>query len=673
MKISLNWLKEYLGNIKDNDELISRLTSMGLEVDSVSKLKRDAVIDIDMTPNRADCLSVMGIARDLSPIYKKKVLMPKISKLSNKTKSHVKRVNKKISTAYSILVIEDFDNSLITPKNIADRLELCGISQINFIVDVLNYVMLEIGQPMHVFDKDKLNGALDVRFARKGEKINALDGNQYTLTADIPVISDSNGAQAIAGVIGSDNSSVDTNTSSIIIESAFFNQNLIRKSAKKYRLQTESSYRFERGVDPYLNNLALGRVMHIVDQYSQVKNHMFNSIVSKPISTHLGKYINMDISYFERILGVKLSNKFIINTLSYLGFNPIIVKNKLKVSVPSHRFDISIAEDIIEEVARVYGYNNFTEIPLPPTTLSKSRISKNNTSKYLELLSSQGYHEVITYSFLPKDSQKLFMSNTSKIEVLNPISEDKSEMRVNMINGLLKTAKYNISRQNSDIKIFEIGKTYKKHKDNSVSEENVLAGMISGVNYPYNLKQFQRKLDFYDLKGDLMSVFQNLSFNQSENISYLSNSCQAVISQGKKSVGLCGEPSLSLYKQFGVKNKMFYFEIYIDLLKLNQKVTYEPISIYPKIYRDLTLLFDSKISSGDIIKSIQRKSFNYMINSRISDIFYNKNDFGNDKKSMTLELVFQDYSRTLQDDDVNVQISMILDFLEKEFDAVLRK
>ena len=672
MKISLNWLKEYLGNIKDNDELISRLTSMGLEVDSVSKLKRDAVIDIDMTPNRADCLSVMGIARDLSPIYKKKVLMPKISKLSNKTKSHVKRVNKKISTAYSILVIEDFDNSLITPKNIADRLELCGISQINFIVDVLNYVMLEIGQPMHVFDKDKLNGALDVRFARKGEKINALDGNQYTLTADIPVISDSNGAQAIAGVIGSDNSSVDTNTSSIIIESAFFNQNLIRKSAKKYRLQTESSYRFERGVDPYLNNLALGRVMHIVDQYSQVKNHMFNSIVSKPISTHLGKYINMDISYFERILGVKLSNKFIINTLSYLGFNPIIVKNKLKVSVPSHRFDISIAEDIIEEVARVYGYNNFTEIPLPPTTLSKSRISKNNTSKYLELLSSQGYHEVITYSFLPKDSQKLFMSNKSKIEVLNPISEDKSEMRVNMINGLLKTAKYNISRQNSDIKIFEIGKTY-KHKDNSVSEENVLAGMISGVNYPYNLKQFQRKLDFYDLKGDLMSVFQNLSFNQSENISYLSNSCQAVISQGKKSVGLCGEPSLSLYKQFGVKNKMFYFEIYIDLLKLNQKVTYEPISIYPKIYRDLTLLFDSKISSGDIIKSIQRKSFNYMINSRISDIFYNKNDLGNDKKSMTLELVFQDYSRTLQDDDVNVQISMILDFLEKEFDAVLRK
>tara|TARA_X000000368_G_scaffold338571_1_gene276564 strand:- start:281 stop:2302 length:2022 start_codon:yes stop_codon:yes gene_type:complete len=673
MKISLNWLKEFLGNIKDNDQLIANLTSMGLEVDSVTKLKKDSVIDIDMTPNRADCLSVMGIARDLSAIYKKKLSMPKTAKLSNKTKSHVKGVNKRISTAYSILVIEDFDNSLATPKYIVDRLELCGISQINFIVDILNYVMLEIGQPMHVFDKDKLNGDLDVRFAKKGEKINALDGNEYILSVDIPVISDNDGPQAIAGVIGSNNSSVDTDTSSIIIESAFFTQNLIRKSAKKFRLQTESSYRFERGVDPCLNNRALGRVIDIVNQYSKIKKHAYNSVISKPISQHLGKHIKMDISHFERILGDKIPNKFIINTLSYLGFNPNMIKNKLQVSVPSHRFDISIAEDIIEEVARVYGYNDFSEIPLPPINLSTNNILRNSTNIFLDLLSSRGYSEVITFSFLPKDSQKLFLSDKSKIDVLNPISEDKSEMRANMINGLLKTAKYNISRQNSDIKIFEIGKTYKKHKDKSISEENVLAGIVSGVNYSRNLKQLQRKLDFYDLKGDLMSVFPNLSFNESENTSYLSNSCQATIVQDKKAVGLCGEPSLSLYRQFGIKNKIFYFEIYIDLLKLNQKVTYKPISIYPKIFRDLTLLVNNKVSCDDIINSIQRKSFNYMINSRISDIFYNEKDFGNDRKSMTLELAFQDNSRTLQDEDVNEQISKIIGFLEKEFNAVIRK
>ena len=672
MKISLNWLKEFLGNIKNNDQLIARLTSMGLEVDSVTKFKKDSVIDIDMTPNRADCLSVMGIARDLSPIYKKKVSMPKVAKLSTKTKSYIKGVNKKISTAYSILVIEDFDNSLVTPKNISDRLELCGISQINFIVDVLNYVMLEIGQPMHVFDKDKLNGALDVRFAKKGEKINTLDGNEYILSTDIPVISDNNGPQAIAGVIGSNNSSVGGDTRSIIIESAFFNQNLIRKSAKKFRLQTESSYRFERGVDPNLNDLALGRVIDVVSQYSKIKKHTYNSVVTKPASPHLNKYIKMDISDFERILGEKIPNKFIIDTLSYLGFNPVMVKNKLKVSVPSHRFDISIPEDIIEEVARVYGYNNFSEIPLPPTNLSINNIPRNNTNIFLDLLSSRGYLEVITFSFLPKESQELFLSNKSKIDVLNPISEDKSEMRVSMMNGLLKTAKYNISRQNSDIKIFEIGKTYKKHKDKSISEENVLAGIISGANYSHNLKQLQKTIDFHDLKGDLMSIFPNLFFKESKNTSYLSNSCQAVIAQGKKTVGLCGEPSLSLYKQFGIKNKIFYFEIYIDLVKLNQKFTYKPISVYPKIFRDLTLLVNNNISCDDIINSIQRKSFNYMINIRISDIFYSKKDFGNDRKSMTIELVFQDSSRTLHDDDVNGQISEIIGFLEKEFNAVIR-
>jgi phenylalanyl-tRNA synthetase beta chain len=264
------------------------------------------------------------------------------------------------------------------------------------------------------------------------------------------------------------------------------------------------------------------------------------------------------------------------------------------------------------------------------------------------------------------------LSNKSKIDVLNPISEDKSEMRASLMNGLLKTAKYNISRQNSNIKIFEIGKTYKKHKDKTISEENVLAGIISGVNYPHNLKQLQKIIDFHDLKGDLVSIFPNLSFKESNNTSYLSNSCQSDITQGKKTVGLCGEPSFSLYKQFGIKNKIFYFEIYMDLVKLNQKVTYKPISVYPKIFRDLTLLINSNISCDDIINSIQRKSFNYMINSRISDIFYSKKDFDNDRKSMTIELVFQDSSRTLQDEDVNGQISKIIDFLEKEFNAVIR-
>ncbi len=673
MKISLNWLREYLGNIKDTDLLLSRLTSIGLEVDTVTKLKKDIVIDIDMTPNRADCLSVIGIARDLSAIYKKKILMPQVFKLPKNIQSQIKSVDKKISTSYSILSIENFDNTQKTPKYISDRLATSGVSQINFIVDVLNYVMLEVGQPMHVFDKNKLNGKLKVRFAKTGEKINALDGNEYLLSSEIPIIADNQGPQAIAGVIGSNDSSVNKESKSIIIESAFFDQNLIRKSSKKYRLQTESSYRFERGVDPILNNYALGRVLKIIREFINTDKHFFSNISSKPIAPHIGKAINMDLNQFEDLLGEKISNKFIKSTLSYLGFNPIISKNRLKVSIPSYRFDISLAADLIEEVARVYGYDNFSEIHLPLSDSPVPLKNNRNMNSFLDLFSSRGYSEVITFSFLPKDSQNIFISNKSKIDILNPISEDKSEMRMTMMYGLLKAAKYNISRQNTNIKFYEIGKIYKKQQSKRISEERILAGLISGINYDSNLKQLQNMLNFYDLKGDLISIFPDLSFKSSNNLSYLSSLCQASIKQGKKTIGFCGEPSLEVYKKFNIKNKMFYFEIATDLLNLNHSVTYKPISVFPKVQRDLTMLIDDEISGDDIIDAVQRKSFNYMINIKISDIFYSKKEFGDDKKSMTIELIFQDNSRTLLDADINEEVSLIINYLEDKFNAIIRK
>ena len=277
-------------------------------------------------------------------------------------------------------------------------------------------------------------------------KVKALDNNEYILSSDVPVIADDNGPQAIAGVIGSNNSSVNNKSTSIIIESAFFDPNLIRKSSKRYRLQTESSYRFERGVDPLLNDFALGRVVSIIKDHLKIDKYKYIQTNSKPIAQHIGKTVNMDLNIFDKLLGEKISQTFIKNTLSYLGFKPIIGKNKIKISVPSYRFDISIAEDLIEEVARVYGYDNFTEIPLPLNQSSLNLKSKKSINYFLDILSSRGYNEIITFTFLPKDSQHNSNVKTSVINVLNPISEDKSEMRTTMMHGLLKTAKYNISR-----------------------------------------------------------------------------------------------------------------------------------------------------------------------------------------------------------------------------------
>ncbi len=672
MKISLNWLKDYLGNIKDKEALLANLTSIGLEVDNTTKLKKDTIIDIDMTPNRADCLSVIGIARDVGTVYRKKVVIPRISKLINNSKSYIKSVNKKISTSYGVLAIEDFDNTITTPKYVSERLKTSGVSEINFIVDVLNYVMLEIGQPMHVFDKAKLDGKIMVRFARKGEKINALDGKEYSLSPDVPIIADNVRPQAIAGVIGSNDSSVNKRSKSILIESAFFDPNIIRKASKKYRLQTESSYRFERGVDPLLNNYALGRVLSIIREHTKVKKYNYSHVSAKNIAPHINRAINMEIDQFENLLGEKISQKFIINTLVLLGFNPTMMKKKLKIKVPSYRFDIAIAEDLVEEVARIYGYNKLSGVSLPAMISSTNAEDKKSIDHCLDSLSSRGYNELITYSFLPKESQNSYCSENLKIDVLNPISEDKSEMRVTMMQGLLKTAKYNISRQNNNIRFYETGKIYKKHNDSKIIEQNVLAGLISGINYESNLKKDQQVLDFHDLKGDLMSILPNLSFMKESKFNHLSPICQASIIQGKTFIGHCGEPSLNLYKRFNIKAKIYYFEIDIDLLKFNQKTAYKSISIYPRIQRDLTFLVDNEVSGDKIIDAIERKSFNYMINSRISDIFYNNKEFGDNKKSITVELVFQHHDRTLLDDDINEQISLIIRYLEDKYNATVR-
>ena len=671
MKISLNWLKEYVPNIKKNDIFVEELTSLGLEVSSIVKTKKDIMIDIDMTPNRADCLSIMGIARDISPIYKKKVSLPKYIKFIKSKESIFSNIDKKISSSYSVLVIKNIDNSVATPLFIQERLETCGLKKINLVVDVLNYVMLENGQPMHAFDNQKFTGKISVRYARKNEKLAALDGQNYNLTTDTPVISDDEKPQAIAGVIGSEGSSVSTKTKSIIIESAYFTPNIIRKSSKFFRLQTDASYRFERGVDPLLNKYSLGRVLAILKEHTSIGDYFLNHSSASKTAKHIGKSILIDFNLFESSLGIKISDSFIIQTLKYLGFNPEKKKTGLKVTVPSHRFDILIPEDLVEEVARVYGYNSFTP-DLTSKSLNNIRNIENKTNDYSNSLVARGYNEVISFSFIPKGDQENHVSKSKIISIMNPISEDKAELRGSMVNSILNTCNYNFSRKNLNLKIFESGRTYIKHSDKKIIEENILAGAISGVNSESNLKNDQGKLSFFDLKGDLLSILPNLSFETHASISYLSKSCQAVIKQNNKIVGYCGEPNKALYSQYSIKNKIFYFELMIDKVVGIDSIKYKKISIFPKIKRDLTILVNDNILANDIIDAVERKSFNYMINIKISDIFYSKAEFGIGKKSITIEFIFQDKLSTLTDNQINDEMEKIISLLQSKHKAVVR-
>jgi phenylalanyl-tRNA synthetase beta chain len=671
MKISLNWLKEYVSNIKKNDIFTEELTSLGLEVSSIVKTKKDTIIDIDMTPNRADCLSIIGVARDISPIYKKKVSLPKYIKLVKAKENIFSDIDRKISPSYSALVINGIDNSVVTPPFIKERLEACGLKKINFVVDVLNYVMLENGQPMHAFDNQKFSGKISVRYAKKNEKLNALDGQNYTLATDTPVISDDEKPQAIAGVIGSENSSVNIKTKSIIIESAYFTPNIIRKASKFFRLQTDASYRFERGVDPLLNEYSLGRVLAILKEYIDIEEYSFHHSSISKAAKHIGKSILINPDLFESSLGVKIPSSFIVQTLKYLGFNPEKKKTGLKVTVPSHRFDITIPEDLVEEVARVYGYNNFTSTSIS-NSLNNIRNISDKTNEYSDLLVARGYNEVISFSFIPKGDQGNHILKSKIISLMNPISEDKAELRGSMINSILNTCSYNFSRKNLNLRIFESGKTYIKHNDKKVIEENIFAGAISGINSEFNLKNDQDKLSFFDLKGDLLSILPNLSFEAHADVNYLNKTCQAVIKQNNKVIGYCGEPNKSLYAQYSIKNKIFYFELMVDKIIGIEGIKYKKISIFPKIKRDLTVLVSDNVFANDIIDAIERKSFNYMINIKISDIFYSKAEFGAGKKSMTIEFMFQDKTSTLTDNQINNEMTKITSLLKNEHEAIIR-
>ena len=671
MKISLNWLKEYIPNIKKNDIFIEELTSLGLEVSSEVKVKKDTVIDIDMTPNRADCLSIIGIARDLSAIYKNKIAYPKAIKFLKLKHSNILAIDKKISSSYSALIIKNIDNSLKTPFFIKNRLDMCGLKTINFVVDVLNYVMLENGQPMHAFDHDKFNGNIKVRFAKNNEKMTALDGQNYTLMKDIPVIADDKKPQAIAGVIGSEESSVTDKTKNIIIESAYFTPNLIRRSSKHFRLQTDASYRFERGVDPLINKYAIGRVLAILTEHTSIEDFSFNHLSAPKVAKHINRSILVKPNLFESSLGIKISDKFILQTLSYLGFNPKKSKKGFSVTIPSHRFDIGIAQDLVEEVARVYGYNNFKPI-LATNSLNNIKDSTNQFDGYSDLLVARGYNEIISFSFIPKGDQSNHVPKTKIASLVNPISEDKAELRGSMINSILNTCAYNFSRKNNNLRIFESGKTYIKHRDKSIIEENILAGAISGINSESNLKNEQVKLSFFDIKGDLLSILPDVSFEVNADIKYIRKACQAVIKQNNKIIGYCGEPEKSLYSQYSIKNQIFYFELMIDKITPISSLKYKKISIFPKIRRDLTILIDDEVIASDIIDAVQRKSFNYMITSKISDIFYNKSNLDIGNKSMTIEFVFQDKSSTLRDDQVNDEMEKIVLLLKNKFKAIVR-
>ena len=673
MKLNIQWLKEILPKIPSNNKLCDKLTSIGLEVSNSKTSKHGFIIDIDITPNRSDCLSVFGIARDLSAAYRQKILAPKASNINiKKSNQIIKSVNKKISPHYTCLTINGINNRTKTPSLIRDRLESCGITSINLIVDILNYVMVELGQPFHAFDNDTLDGKLNVRFSKKNEIIDSLNDKKYALKERTPVIADKSKVHAIAGIIGSKNSAVTKSSKNIIIECAHFLPELIRSASKEYRIQTDSSYRFERGVDPLSHKYVLSRVIYFIKKYTTYQDIKIYNYLDKSLDKSKNNKIVFNTKQVYRILGKKIGNSEIRDIFKYLGFTYKQSKEKFNITIPSYRFDISNEYDLIEEIARIIGFDQF-KAQIPSTGILNKKIKTEifPTNKISSLLISRGYNEIKSYSFLPKDYQREFVSNKSINIIQNPISEDKAEMRVSLLPSLVRTYQYNANRQQKDIKVFEIGKTYQKNSAGKIFEIDALSGLISGQSSESSLKVDSKALDFFDLKGDLISILPNIVLRKTNISKFLNSEIQANIIQNNKQIGICGQISNLLCAKESVENKLFAFEITLNQDLFPENIKYAPISQFPKIRRDLTILIDDKIPGTDIIDIITRQSYKYLIYIKINDVFYDRT-FDSTKKSLSLELHFQNKSATLVDADVNLSMTKILELLQKKFDAKLR-
>ena len=676
MQFSRNWLKEFVDVKISDEELCDQLTMLGLEVDSCKKYQskltgKDAIIKLDLTPNRGDCFSILGVAREVAAINNLPLMLPKITNIKNSVQSPISVSVCNEAPRYVGRYITKVNLKKKTPDLIKERLKLSDIKIIDPIVDVTNYVLLELGQPLHAFDADKLEGNLEVRFAKEKEKITLLDENQLKLNKECLVIADQKKPVALAGIMGGLETGISNKSQSIYLESAFFTPTAIRGRARKFSIQTDASTRFERGVDFDLQVLAIKRASALINEtlgceFSPIQEFLRKSSIPK------NKNIILNTSNINKILGTDLNKSVVRNSLRSLGLlNSVSNKDTLKVQVPSWRFDLKIEADLIEEVARLVGYNNIPKSSLSRKTRTSDDVLQSSIRKTFQ---SMGYNEVITYSFIDQSVAELSKEENKKlIFVENPISQNMNVMRTSLLPSLLETLSYNINQGSENIKIFEIGSVFRKNNSNKVDEREVVGGLITGVEGKDNWSGSNKAMDFFDLKGNIETVLPDSSkftFKKGQ-VSYLHPGKTAFLYKAQRLVGYLGTVNPKLLDKFDIKSEVNFFEIDINEISSNRSLKFKKFSRYPLAQRDLSFVVNEDTASSTITAAIASKAGSDLKAANLFDVYVGKG-IAKGKKSLTYSLSWQSKNRTLTDDEVDKIMGKIVSFLSKKFNAKLR-
>ncbi len=633
----------------------------------------DKVIELDITPNRGDCFSILGVAREVSANYNMAFSMPSFDTSGSGVSSIKTSVsNTKACPKYLTRTVSGINNTAATPKWMADKLTRSGQALHSVVVDITNYVLLELGQPMHAFDLSKISGAIEVRSAKSGEKIELLNETTVALNDDTLIIADNDQVLAIAGVMGGMSSSTQPDSTEILLESAFFEPVSIAGKARSYGLHTESSLRFERGVDFNITEVAMDRATQLIVDICGGQASNVNICVDDNALPVLNP-ITITQEKIQKVLGFELESSWIEEKFINLDFN-IIEKTSDSWTIipPSFRFDIRISADLIEELARLYGYD---KLPVQKLSLDANInvIKEADVDKYdlMQALVSRGYQEVITYSFVSEKYQDLVDPEAKKITLSNPISADMSTMRSSLWAGLLQTVESNQRRGHTNARFFEIGLCFGGVKADE--QTNKLAGVVSGNRFESQWSGDTQVLDFFDAKADLESVLSftgaQFDFEAAEHPA-LQKGQSARITLNGVSVGWIGALSPSVQKELSLP-KCYLYEVDLDCALKGRVSKYKAFSQYQQAQRDIALVLDETTPVAELVRSIQDLKQEHFIDVSLFDIYAGENiDSG--KKSVALNLTYQSMEATLSDEEVNAKVDEVLVLMQDKFSAVLR-
>ncbi|MBM7341697.1 phenylalanine--tRNA ligase subunit beta [Pantoea coffeiphila] len=652
---------------------------VGTDIREYLKLD-DSTIEISVTPNRADCLGIIGVARDVAVLNKLPLAEPEILPVAA-TLTDTFPISVSAPEAcprYVGRVVKGVNVKAATPLWMKEKLRRCGIRSIDPVVDITNFVLLELGQPMHAFDLDRINGEIIVRLAEQGEKLTLLDGSEATLNSDTLVIADAGKALAMAGIFGGEHSGVNEETQNVLLESAFFSPLSITGRARRHGLHTDASHRYERGVDPALQHKAIERATRLL---LDICGGEAGPLIDVTSEQHLPKRATITLrrEKLDRLIGHVISDADVTDFLTRLGCEVTVGNGEWQAKAPSWRFDMEIEEDLVEEVARIYGYNNIPHVPVQASLeMTKHREADLSLKRVKSLLVDKGYQEAITYSFVDPKIQALLHPGEESLLLPSPISVEMSAMRLSLWSGLLGAVVYNQNRQQSRVRLFESGLRFvpDTQANLGIRQEVMLSGVITGNRNEEHWDLARQAVDFYDLKGDLESLLEltgkldEIQFVAEANPALHPGQSAAIYLRGE-AIGFIGVVHPELERKLDLNGRTVVFELLWDKVADRVLPDVSGISRFPANRRDIAVVVAENVPAADIITECKKVGVNQVVGVNLFDVYRGKGvDDG--FKSLAISLILQDTSRTLEEEEIAATVARCVEALKERFQASLR-